>query len=84
MSETTPRQVLYALVAAGFLLVVAILTIGAAAAGLVPIWWTTSLGAALLVAGIWIALRWRRTGPVLIVAIGLFVVWTVGTLALAP
>jgi hypothetical protein len=84
MSEPTPRQVLYALVAAGFLVVVAILTIGAAAAGLVPIWWTTSLGAALVVAGLWIALRWRRTSAVLMVAIGLFVVWTVGTLALAP
>ncbi len=80
MSEPTPRQVLYALVAGGFLVVVAILTIGAAAADLVPTWWSAVMGAALVLAGVWTALRWRRTGPVLMVAIGLFVVWTVGTL----
>jgi hypothetical protein len=81
--EPTPRQVLYALVAAGFLGVVLILTIGAAAASLVPTWWTVTLGVCLVVAAAWMARSWRRTGSVLAVAIGLFVMWTVGTLILA-
>lgn len=83
MSEPTPRQVLYALVAAGFVVVVVILTIGAAAAGLVPTWWTATLAVTSAAIGIGMALHWRRTGPVLVVGIGLFVVWTVGTLLLA-
>ena len=80
MSEPSPRQVLYGLVSAGFWLVTVILAIGAAVAGLVPTWWTWSLLALLAVAGIWMAVKWKRTGPVLLVAIGLFVVWMVGTL----
>lgn len=83
MSEPTPRQVLYALVAAGFLLVVGVLTIGAATAGLVPTWWTIMLVVLLLIATGWMAFNWRRTGIALVLAIGLFVVWTVGTLVLA-
>lgn len=79
----TPRQVLYALVAAGFILVVAILTLGAAAAGLVPSWWTLTLGLAIVLVSTWIAFNWRRTARALLGAIGLFVVWLVGTLALA-
>lgn len=82
MSEPTPRQVLYALVAGGFLVVVAILSIGAAVAKLVPTWWTLTMGSCLVLAATWTALRWRRTGPVLMIAIGLFVAWTVGTLLL--
>lgn len=82
-TEPTPRQVLYALVAGGFVIVVAILTIGGAMAGLVPTWWTVVLGLLTAAAAVWIALRWRRTGPVLLVAIGIFLVWMVGTLALA-
>lgn len=81
--EPTPRQVLYALVAAGFVVVVVTLVIGAGAAGLVPVWWTATLSGMLLLAGIWIAVNWRRTGPVLLLAIGLFLVWLVGTLMLA-
>jgi len=82
-TEPTPRQILYALVAGGFVMVVAILTIGGASAALVPAWWSVALGLLIALAGAWIALRWRRTGPVLLLAIGLFLVWMVGTLALA-
>ena len=81
--ETTPRQVLYALVAGGFVLVVAVLTIGGAAAGVVPQWWSALLALAIAVAGGWMGSNWRRTGYVLLVAIGLFLFWMVGTLALA-
>lgn len=81
--ETTPRQVLYALVAAGFVVVVAILTIGGAAAGLVPGWWSAVLAIAIALVGTWIAQNWRSTVSALSAAIGLFVVWMVGTLILA-
>lgn len=81
--EPTPRQVLYALVAAGFLIVVVVLTIGAATAGLVPGWWSAGLGVVLASAAIWMTMSWRRTGAMLLVGIGLFVVWLVGTLILA-
>ncbi|HJQ75932.1 MAG TPA: hypothetical protein VJ948_01570 [Acidimicrobiia bacterium] len=83
MSEPTPRQVLYALVAGGFLVVVAVLVAGAAVAGLVPIWWTVAMALGVVVVGWWAGVNWRRTAPVLIFSIGLFVVWTVGTLLLA-
>ncbi|MGD2059878.1 MAG: hypothetical protein PVF87_03365 [Acidimicrobiia bacterium] len=81
--ETTPRQVLYALVAAGFVLVVIVLTIGAASAGLVPTWWSATLAFVIAIGGTWMAQNWRRTGEVLLIAIGIFVVWLVGTLILA-
>lgn len=81
--EPTPRQVLYALVAGGLLVVVAVLTIGGAAAGLVPTWWSGSLAVGIAVGGVWMAQNWRHTAVVLLLAIGLFVVWLVGTLALA-
>ena len=84
MSEPSPRQVLYALVAGGFLLVVAILVIGAALAGLVPIWWTWASGVAVVLAGAWSAVDWRKTATILVVSIGLFLLWVVGTLILAP
>lgn len=80
MSEPTPRQVLYALVAAGFLIVVAVLTVGGAVSGLAPTWWTMVLAVLVLAAGFWTAFNWRRTGIVLLVAIGLFLTWMVGTL----
>jgi hypothetical protein len=80
VTEPSPRQVLYAVVAGGFLLVVAALVVGAAVSGLVPTWWTmvTAVGIALL--SIWSARNWRRTVPVLLGAIGLFILWTIGTL----
>lgn len=81
--ETTPRQVLYSLVAAGFILVVAVLTIGAAAAGLTPRWWSATLALMIAVSGTWIVGNWRRTAVVLSLSIGLFVVWLIGTLAFA-
>ncbi len=80
MIETSPRQVLYALVSAGFLLVVLALVVGAAAAGLVPTWWTVSMSVLVVAVGFWAAFRWRRTVPVLLGSIGVFVVWAVGTL----
>jgi hypothetical protein len=84
MSEPTPRQVLYGLVTAGFLVVVAILTVGAATAGLVPAWWTIVMSALIVVSGTWIAFNWRSTARVLALAIAVLVVWTVGTLILIP
>lgn len=81
--EPTPRQVLYALVAGGFLVAVAILTIGGAVAGLVPTWWSVVMAVLIVATSVWAGMRWRRTGPILLAAIGLFVVWMVGTLTLA-
>ena len=83
MSEPSPRQVLYALVAAGFLVVVAVLIVGAAVAGLVPLWWSIVMAAGLVLIAIWAGLNWRRTAPVLLVSIGLLVIWMIGTLILA-
>lgn len=83
MSEPSPRQVLYALVAGGFLVVVAILIVGAAVAGLVPAWWSVVMAAALVAIAIWSAINWRRTAPVLLVSIGLLVIWAAGTLIVA-
>jgi hypothetical protein len=81
--ERSPRQVLYALVSGGFLVVVLALTIGAAAAGLVPVWWTVVMLVTSAGSGLWGVLNWDRTGPILVASIGLFVLWTVGTLVLA-
>jgi hypothetical protein len=74
--------VLYALVAAGFLAVVAVLVVGAAAAELVPTWWTIVMSVAVAAAAVLSALRWRRTGPVLAGSICLLVCWVIGTLLL--
>lgn len=82
-AEPTPRQVLYALVSAGFLLVVLALTVGAAVAGLVPVPWTVAMLVMTVGSGIWGGFNWTRTGPLLVVSISLFVVWTAGTLILA-
>lgn len=83
MTEPTPRQVLYALVAAGFLLVVAVLVAGGAVSGIVPVWWSVVMGIAVALSAGWTVFRWRRTGPVLLVAIGLFLIWMIGTLIAA-
>ncbi len=83
MTEPSPRQVLYALVAGGFLLVVAGLVVGAAVSGLVPTWWTVATGLGVTLLSVWSALNWRRTAPVLLGAIGLFLLWTIGTLIVA-
>jgi len=83
VTEPSPRQVLYALVAGGFLLVVAGLVVGAAVSGLVPTWWTVAVGAGVTLLSAWSALNWRRTAPVLLGTIGMFLLWAVGTLILA-
>lgn len=82
-SHTEPpseRQVLYALVSAGFVVVVAVLVVGAAYAGLVPTWWSVVGGLATVSVGGLSALRWRDTRFVLLASIILFLAWTVGTL----
>ncbi len=83
MSETTPRQVLYALVSVGFLLVVVVLAAGGAISGLTPTWWSVVLGLLVLIGGGWMVFNWKRTGPVLLIAIGLFLIWMIGTLVVA-
>ncbi len=83
MSETTPRQVLYALVSGGFLVVAAILTVGTAIADIVPTWWSFLLALVIASASTWVSLNWRRTGVVLLVSMLCFVLWMVGTLVLA-
>lgn len=82
VSETTPRQVLYGLVAGAFLAVVVTLIIGGAVAGLVPTWWSALMASLVLGSAIWTAFNWRRTGRALGLSIGLFVVWMIGTLVL--
>ena len=83
MNEPSPRQVLYALVAGGFLAVVAVVIVGAAVAGLVPAWWSIVMAAGLVAIAIWSAINWRRTAPVLLISIGLLVIWAAGTLIVA-
>jgi hypothetical protein len=83
MTEPTPRQVLYALVAAGFVAVVIVLTVGAAVAGLVPVGWSWVMAAAIAAVSVWMARNWKRTVLALVLAIGLFLMWMVGTLILS-
>ena len=83
MTEPSPRQVLYAVVATCFLVVVALLIVAGAVTGLVPAWWTASLGVIFAFFSMWSAYNWRRTGPVLLGSIGLFLIWTIGTLIVA-
>lgn len=76
----TERQVLYALVAAGFVVVVSVLVVAAAFSGLAPGWWTMLAGVATGgVAGLCVV-RWRDTSLVLLSSILLFLAWVVGTL----
>ena len=83
MSEPTPRQVLYALVALGFVVVETVLVIGAGVADLVPAWWTVVTSVASAGALLLLVFHWRKTALALAVSIGLFVAWTVGTLIVA-
>lgn len=80
MSEPTPREVLYALVAAGFIVITAVLIVGAGAASVVPGWWTATISLITVGVGIWVGLNWRKTGPILLLSTGLLVIWVVGTL----
>lgn len=77
------RQVLYALVAGGFLVVVGVLVLGAAFAGLVPAWWTVLGSVGVVAVGVLAAARWRDTRLVLMSSILLFFSWVVGTLLVA-
>jgi len=45
----------------------------------VPEWWTATMSILLVVIGAWFVLNWRRTAPVLLLAIGLFLLWSIGT-----
>jgi hypothetical protein len=83
MSEPSPRQVLYALVSAGFVLVVLVFVVGAALSGLAPTWWTVTVAVLIAFAFAWMARHWERTGPMLAIAIGLFLLWMIGTLIVA-
>lgn len=83
MTEPSPRQVLYALVAGGFLVVVAALVVGASVTGLVPPWWTGVSAAGLVVLSIWSARNWRSTVRLLLGSIAAFVIWAIGTLVVA-
>jgi hypothetical protein len=81
VSEPTERQVLYALVAAGFLAVVGVLTVVAWTTGLSPDAWLIVMSTVWVAAAAFCVVRWRETGRVLLVSIATLVVWTVGTLA---
>lgn len=83
MSQPSPRQVIYALVAGGLVLMVIVLTVGGAAAGVVPGWWSAAMALLVAIAATWIGQSWRRTGEVLAVGIGLFLIWMIGTLLTA-
>ena len=83
MTATTPRQVLYGLVSAGFLVVTVVLTVGTAAAGIVPGWWSVTLAVVLGAFGLWLAFNWRRTAMALLLSIACFSGWMLGTLFLA-
>lgn len=77
----TPRQVLYAVVAAGFHVVVGVLIVASSA--LYPGWWTAASAVVWAVLAVLIGLRWRRTGLVLGVSILGFVAWTAGAALLS-
>lgn len=83
MTEPTPRQVLYGLVAGGFFVVVLALIIGAGVTGVVQISWTLALAALWLILALWSAFNWRQTGRVLLLSIGLFLFWAVATVLIA-
>lgn len=78
--EPTERQVLYALVAAGWLVAVGVLAGVAAALGISPVGWTVGFGFVWLLAVGASVRSWRKTGRLLLVSVAVFVVWTVGTL----
>ncbi|MDX1447438.1 MAG: hypothetical protein R3246_00110 [Acidimicrobiia bacterium] len=74
------RQVLYALVAAGWLIVVGVLAGVAAALEVSPTAWTVTFAVLWLAAVVESVRSWRRTGRLLSVALVAFVVWVAGTL----
>lgn len=64
------------MVAAGFHFVVAVLIAGSAR--LAPGWWTAVCAIGWLVIAAVVARRWRRTGLVLGLTLGGFIIWTAG------
>jgi hypothetical protein len=80
VNEPTERQVLYALVAAAWFIVVGVLAGVSATVGLSPAWWTAAFAAVWLVAVAAGVRGWQRTGRLLLLSSGVFVVWAVGTL----
>ena len=80
MTAPTERQVLYALVAAAWFIVVAVLAIVAAVVGLSPAVWTIAFSCAWLVAAVVGFARWRRTSRLLALSLLVFVLWAAGTL----
>lgn len=81
MNAPTERQVLYALVSTGFLLVVGVLTVVAWSTGLSPGWWSLTMAVMWVAASVYCAMRWRQTGRILTISIVSFLIWTVGTLS---
>lgn len=80
MSAPTERQVLYALVAAAWFAVVAVLAIVAAVVGLSPAAWTIAFGCAWLAAAVAGVFHWRRTSRLLALSLLVFALWAAGTL----
>jgi hypothetical protein len=80
MSQPTERQVLYALVAAAWFAVVAVLAVVAAVVGLSPAAWSIAFGVIWLAAAVFGASHWRRTSRLLGLSLLVFVLWAVGTL----
>lgn len=78
--EPSPRQVLYALVAGGFHLVVGILAWGSS--GLAPSWWNATVVVVWVAVSVVVVWRWRKTGMVLGLTMGEFVLWTIGAAVL--
>jgi hypothetical protein len=83
VTEPTPRQVLYGLVAGGFFVVVLALIVGAAVTGVIPVAWTITMAALWLILALWSAFHWRETARVLLFSIGLFLFWAVVTVLIA-
>jgi purine-cytosine permease-like protein len=77
---TEERQVLYTIVAAGFFVVVAVLAAAAAWVGMSPMWWSVGFGVVWVGAAVSGFRAWQRTGRLLLLALAVFVAWTVGAL----
>ncbi len=78
---TPERQVLYGLVAGGFHVVVLVLAV--AGREVVPAWWSVVVGIAWTTVAVVGLLDWRKTVRLLLMTIGLFVLWMVGTLVVS-
>lgn len=77
---TEERQVLYTIVAAGLFAAVAVLASAAAWTGMSPTSWSVGFGVVWVGAAIAGFRTWQRTGRLLLIALVVFVFWTVGAL----